>query len=209
MSHWWNCLVTGTCRKSQTHDSYDSKKIPWCTISRWSTCLGKKTKHLMPCLRTLMIVHPMTLTLLSKHLLLKHWRKPMTCHSKLWRGNVCSRHNAKTMPTPQALVQHKLEGFSQQNQSLPNNLQPHWDIRDELSCVGSAIVFGSRALIPKSPHTEVLDGLHAGHPDVAVVMSRYQKTPWVSNLGWVIAHSGSRASALINSNKGSDPLARG
>ena len=75
-------------------------------------------------------------------------------------------------PTIQVLAQHILEGFPPHKQSLPDNLRPYWDVRDELSCVGDAIVLGSRAVIPRSLRTEVLDGLHAAHQGVAGMKAR-------------------------------------
>ena len=63
-------------------------------------------------------------------------------------------------------------GFPEHKQSLPPKLQPYWDVRHELSRVGDSIVLGSRAVIPASLRTEVLQGLHAAHQGVAGMKAR-------------------------------------
>ncbi len=63
-------------------------------------------------------------------------------------------------------------GFPPHKQSLPTALQPYWDVRGDLSCVGDAVVYGSHAIIPASLRTEVLDDLHAAHQGVTGMKAR-------------------------------------
>ena len=75
-------------------------------------------------------------------------------------------------PVLSDLAELAATGFPEHKQSLPPKLQPYWDVRHELSRVGDGVVLGSRAVIPASLRTEVLQGLHAAHQGVAGMKAR-------------------------------------
>ena len=79
-------------------------------------------------------------------------------------------------------------GFPALKQSLPPKLQPYWDVRHDLSRVGNAIAYGSRAVIPHSLRTEVLDGLHSAHQGVSAMKARARRCVYWPGLSAAIVN---------------------
>lgn len=71
-----------------------------------------------------------------------------------------------------ALVQTISEGFPDQKTSLPQVLQPYWNMRSQLTSVDGVPVVGVRTVIPVSLREEILDNLHSAHQGVNGMKAR-------------------------------------
>ncbi len=74
--------------------------------------------------------------------------------------------------TLQALAEHITHGFPSTKMELPDATRPYWDVRSDLHCVGDAIAYGCRVVVPKCLRSEVLDGLHSAHQGVTGMKAR-------------------------------------
>ena len=77
-------------------------------------------------------------------------------------------------PTLQRLADVITSGFPDNKPDLPPDLRPYWDVRHNLLCVGDAVVYGSRIVVPATLRSEVLDALHAAHQGVTGMKARAQ-----------------------------------
>ena len=54
-------------------------------------------------------------------------------------------------------------GCPEQKQAWPKDLQAFFQYRDQLSTVGSIVMYKDRAVVPRKLQSEVLEILHSGH----------------------------------------------
>ena len=97
-------------------------------------------------------------------------------------------------PTLQRLADVITSGFPDNKPDLPPDLRPYWDVRHNLLCVGDAVVYGSRIVVPATLRSEVLDALHAAHQGVTGMKARAQTCVYWPGLSAAIVQRRQRCS---------------
>ena len=70
-----------------------------------------------------------------------------------------------------ALNQLIADGFPENKDALPSNLQRYWSMQDELYTVENVPFKGHKMLIPSSLRQQVLEGLHAANQGVTGMLA--------------------------------------
>ena len=92
-----------------------------------------------------------------------------TCHQAEgitavdWRS---VQHQASHDQECSSLSQVIKNGFPETKAELPTELQPYWEMKDNLYTVSGIPFKGKKMLIPKTLHPIILEGLHAAHQGV-------------------------------------------
>ena len=68
--------------------------------------------------------------------------------------------------TTKELIKVISNGFPNSKNNLPDSLKRYWSVRDELSTLGSAVLFQNRIVVPLSLRSEILEILHSAHQGV-------------------------------------------
>ena len=66
-------------------------------------------------------------------------------------------------PVMICLVHLPEEGFPNNREDVPPEVQPYWQYRDKLSLVDSVVMLGDRVIIPSPLRSEICWSLHAAH----------------------------------------------
>ena len=82
------------------------------------------------------------------------------------------KHAASHDSETNTLIPTILSGFPETKEELPNNIQPYWNIRNDLTCLDGVALYNNRIVVPRSLRTEVLDCLHSAHQGVVGMKAR-------------------------------------
>ena len=69
-----------------------------------------------------------------------------------------------------------MKGWPKTIQDLPQEIQPYWNFREELTIEDGLVLKLTRIVIPKSMHNEILQQLHAGHLGLTKCKERARET---------------------------------
>ena len=86
----------------------------------------------------------------------------------------------------QALIKVILDGFPSSKEDLPPDLQPYWNIREELTCLQGVPLYNNRIVVPKSLRGEVLESLHSAHQGVIGMKARARASVYWPNINSAI-----------------------
>ena len=106
-----------------------------------------------------------------------------TCHQAEgitavdWRS---IQHQASHDQECISLSQVIKNGFPETKAELPTELQPYWQMKDNLHTVSGIPFKGKKMLIPKTLHPIILEGLHAGHQGAnGMLANAWQQFFWL------------------------------